>query len=242
MLLVNIHAYDTSEEDSSKSHNCWDDSDSDSSTDVINNCPKCGMYFSSEWLVNCHLAEYHHWCFMCSRGFSSANALQNHCNSSIHSNRTFDCPFCNRVFTAPSAIAQHIESGCHKINRHQVTAAVHALKIIPQISVQKRITGRISPPTKLFTYTATKKSFNGKEYECFLCHRTFRSLDALNRHLNSPAHDADEFKCPGCKKKFKLISGLVQHIESGSCGVAKFKAVANHFDSLTANFSRMLKM
>ena len=124
------------------------------------------------------------------------------------------------MFKSPSGIALHIESGCHKITRHQVTAAVRAMNIVPNLTI-KRITGPVRPSTSVTTYIATEASFNGTAYECYLCGRTFRKLSGLNGHLNSPAHDDDEFRCPGCKREFKLISGFVQHLESRVCGLAK---------------------
>jgi DNA-directed RNA polymerase subunit RPC12/RpoP len=137
-------------------------------------------------------------------------------------------------------MALHVESGCHKISRHHVTAAVHTLNIVPNITT-KRITGPMRPPT-LYTYIATKASFNGSAYECFICHKSFRTLAGLNGHLNSPAHDDDEFRCPKCKTGFKLISGFIQHLESRSCGLAKTTQIDNYFKKLTGRFSRLLTL
>jgi hypothetical protein len=156
--------------------------------------------------------------------------------------KTFDCLFCEREFRVPSAVAMHIESGTHNITRHQVTVAVHKLGIVPTISVDRRLEGPIEPPASIITYIATEESYNGVSYECYLCRSTHRTLAQLNRHLNSPAHDADEFKCPKCKTKFKLVSGLIQHIESSTCAIAKFKEVQSHFENLTDQFSRALKL
>ena len=36
---------------------------------------------------------------------------------------------------------------------------------------------------------ATMRSWNGMEDECFLCHSTFKTLDHLNQHLQSPRHE-----------------------------------------------------
>jgi hypothetical protein len=203
----------------------------------------------------------HNWCFPCSRDFATVQALNQvgqptptmtrlltsihqHCLSPAHNEeKNFDCLFCDRAFKTPSAVAMDVESGCHKITRHQVTAAVHKLKIVPTISVSRRLEGPILPPAVIVTYSATQLAFNGSAYECYLCHRTYATLGRLNAHLNSPAHDADEFKCPNskCKSEFKLISGLIQHIESGSCGLAKFKTVQSQFEKLTEQLSRTLK-
>lgn len=136
----------------------------------------------------------------------------------------------------------HIESGSHKITRHQVTVAVHKLGIVPTISVARRLEAPIEAPATIITYKATEEAFNGVSYECYLCGSTHATLGRLNTHLNSPAHDADEFKCPKCEAQFKLVSGLTQHIESGTCAIAKFKEVQGHFENLTDQFSRALKV
>jgi hypothetical protein len=162
-----------------------------------------------------------------------------HSSSRVHKSRDLNCPLCSKSFKVPSAIALHIESGaCHNISRHQVTAAVHSLKIVPTISISRRL-GGIGRAT-ITKYSATELAFNGSAYECYLCHRTFGILNSLNAHLNSPAHDADEFKCPKCKVAFKLISGLIQHIESEVCGMAKFKQVEDQTSALTSQFARLL--
>lgn len=149
---------------------------------------------------------------------------------------------CRHVQKSFWHIGMHIESGCHKLTRHHVTAAIHAMKIVPNLSI-KRITGPVEPPNTINTYMATEASYNGTTYSCFLCDKkTFKTLKALNGHLNSPAHDDDEFRCPKCKREFKLISGFVQHLESQACGLAKDGQVDNYFENLTGQFSRMLKM
>ena len=70
-------------------------------------------------------------------------------------------------------------------------------------------------------------AWNGSAYECYVCGRTFRSLDALNQHLRSPAHAEKKYHCPsawhGCGTEFKTLSGFCQHVESEQCGVWRFK-------------------
>ncbi|KAF8147723.1 hypothetical protein B0H34DRAFT_739078 [Crassisporium funariophilum] len=208
-------------------------------------------------------------CPPCDMAFFSLTALESHMNSSTHAyaydsdqydGRAYDdalddmgcdsdaegrhakCPFCESLFKSVSAVTQHIESGFHKITRHHVTAAVHAMNIVPNISI-KCIEGPPSLPDTT-SYIATELSFNGKFYKCYICKkkRKFSTLNALNAHLSSAAHDDDEFQCPKCKRKFTLISAFVQHLESPSCGLADTSEVDKYFNDLSGQFTRALKL
>lgn len=193
----------------------------------------------------CRASRRHQRCARCSRSFGSNQALRQHISSSsAHANRIFGCPFCSRTFKAPSALAHHIESGCHKINRHQVTAAVKQLKIVPEICINRGLIPQASTPPSVTThYIPATLSFNVPGYyDCYLCKKRFTAPHRLAAHLNSPAHDADQFRCPKCKKTFKLVSALTQHIESGACRLANLHEIEGHFDRLTAGLnSRLLR-
>ncbi|KAF8149339.1 hypothetical protein B0H34DRAFT_733337 [Crassisporium funariophilum] len=206
-------------------------------------CHGCSRSFGDIEALHQHLnSSKHNWCFSCARDFNTPTALAQHQNSSVHNGRHFKCPFCQSMFKSPSSIALHIESGCHKkITRHHVTAAIHAMNIVPDISI-KRIKGPVALPSTANSYIASEKSFNGSLYECFLCKRLFGTLVGLNKHLNSAAHDDDEFRCPKCKKEFKLVSGFVQHLESRCCGLAQTSEIENYFDELNGQFTRALKL
>jgi hypothetical protein len=109
--------------------------------------------------------------------------------------------------------------------------------MVPTISISRRIEGGTP---RVVSYYATERTFNGTAYECYLCHRTFRTLDALNTHISSPAHDANEFRCPKCKREYKLVSSLMQHIESEVCGIARFQTVGDLTRDLTDLFKKRL--
>ncbi|KDR70427.1 hypothetical protein GALMADRAFT_254864 [Galerina marginata CBS 339.88] len=205
-------------------------------------CELCDLIFVDVSSLNHHLSDIrkHNWCFLCSSDFRRAKSLRQHKRSLAHRVRSLKCPLCEALFKSPSGVASHIESGCHGYTRHDVTAAIHCMEVVPNISI-KRVTG---PPsnTTLLASVATQSSFNGKTYGCSLCRKKFRTLQGLNGHLNSPAHDEAEFRCPKCKTKFKLISGFIQHLESRSCGLAKTTEIKHYFEDLTGQFSRLLKM
>jgi len=158
-----------------------------------------------------------------------------------HHSSSCECPLCSKSFGAASAVAQHVESGaCHNVSRHQVTAAVKSLEIIPSITISRRLEWPVDGQFTIIRSFATQGAFNGFGYVCSICTKSFRTLGSLEMHLNSPAHDHGQFECPKCKKEVKLVSGLIQHIESESCGIAKFKEVRDIAGILMNSFSRRL--
>jgi hypothetical protein len=76
-------------------------------------------------------------------------------------------------------------------------------------------------------YVASEASYNGDHYECYLCHRGFRTLTALNQHLASPAHKQRIYHCFGrsCGREFTALAQLFSHLESESCGATRFGTV-----------------
>ncbi|KAG8878188.1 hypothetical protein FRB98_006332 [Tulasnella sp. 332] len=243
MRTAAAHREDGGDEDEQRG--VEEDRESDEGDIMDTHCESCDKDFVGREGLFHHLAKNskHNWCFACSRDFANKEALMQHSISRVHKAPDLKCPLCSSMFKIPSAIAQHIESGaCHNISRHQVTAAVHSLKISPTISVSHRLTQ--GPSTATANYQATERTFNALKnaYECYLCHANFRTLDRLDQHLNSPAHDKDEFKCPKCKKTYKLVSGLTQHIESEVCRVATFEALEDEVHQLSERVAKVLKI
>ncbi|KAF9553923.1 hypothetical protein CPC08DRAFT_210016 [Agrocybe pediades] len=222
-------------------------------------CSVCGKEFNKKKKLKAHLVSeansHSTWkCSICDRVFVTRELLKKHqlkkhkdSSSTISGNssdntaeRTFTCLLCPSSFHSPSAVAQHLESGCHaKFTRHHITAAVKSMGIVPQITVHQ-ITGPVAPPKQVVVPKATTSSWNGTQFQCFMCSRGFKSLVQLNNHLRSPVHDQKEFKCPKCKTKFALISGLVQHLESRACGLSNADEIINFYDRLSTGFSNRL--
>ncbi|KAF9554128.1 hypothetical protein CPC08DRAFT_197492 [Agrocybe pediades] len=227
-------------------------------------CTICGQEFEKQKALKAHFrseAKSHSsWkCSLCERVFTSRELLAKHQmkkhkvdpNRPSETNdgvvgapnpeiRTFTCFVCPSSFLSPSAVAHHLESGRHEhLTRHHITAAVKALDIVPQITV-RQITGPVTPPAPIVVHEATSSTWNGSEFQCFLCPKGFASLGGLNSHLNSAAHDEKEFKCPKCSRHFTLISALVQHLESHTCGLAQADEIINFYDRLADGFSNKL--
>jgi len=212
----------------------------------------CSRIFDNEHDLRQHKNDRHWYCESCDRIFDSENNLDTHLRSSIHMPRRFKCPGarCSSVFVSPAALISHCESGkCPSgVSREAIDLLVVTFDRNNVITNSNRLLkapdGSYVPPATMIVSSATKKSWNGAAYECVLCHREFRSLSALNSHLQSPAHADKIYRCPkghsGCGTQFKTLSGLVQHVESGSCGVRKFKKQIDNAVQSVANGLRKL--
>jgi hypothetical protein len=163
-----------------------------------------------------HDHEVHDYCTECGRVFQNQHSLRQHLDSKLHRPSNIVCPGrkCNRSF-----IDNFITNPSRLIGGPP---------------------GEYEPLMSASAW-ATERSWNGMEYECFLCHSTFKTLDRLNQHLQSPRHDEKIYKCPklDCRVEFVTLSALCQHVERGSCGVRMFKQVQNAMESLTRGFNEI---
>ncbi|KAL4815694.1 hypothetical protein BDW67DRAFT_191340 [Aspergillus spinulosporus] len=179
-------------------------------------CETCNRKFHTEEAAEQHmksLGHYRFYCKTCDRQFQNENNLQMHFNSQIHRGRQVQCPFCKARYTtaAPS------------LNRKSIYRLVRE-RDPHGIITHKQIGWRNEENA---TYSATVQAWNGAGYECYLCHRQFKSLTALNQHLNSPVHKQQVYHCPNgrCAKSFATLAGLFNHLESESCGHMRFENV-----------------
>jgi hypothetical protein len=112
-----------------------------------------------------------------------------------------------------------------KLNRETILLMVrrrdpHGVLTTKQIESDKK---------KDVTYSATKRAFNGSYWECYICHRHFTAINALDTHLNSPVHKGKVYRCPNskeeCGKQFITLAGLFNHLESEACAFMRFEKV-----------------
>ncbi|PQE28741.1 Zinc finger protein [Rutstroemia sp. NJR-2017a WRK4] len=151
-------------------------------------CDACySRFYTSKSREQHHAASHRdRYCVPCKRMFMNANNLMQHQHSRAHVGSTLKCPFCSATSATASGVVIHLESGsCSSgVNRQKINAEIRRL------DQNHVITNRLlTYPSSSTTTTATNRSWNGYAYECYLCSRQTASLDALNKHLNSPAHE-----------------------------------------------------
>ncbi|ELU45831.1 zinc-finger double-stranded RNA-binding domain-containing protein [Rhizoctonia solani AG-1 IA] len=235
------YAYNAHRRDSSSHYMCWKcDKDFQTSTRLDqhlrqssrhNYCTYCDEDFEDQDDLNEHYEDCHEFCHSCNM----------HRNSSIHRPRNITCPGNGRnaQFVNKSALLLHFEGGSCKsgLTRQKLNRLI----------AERDSSNFITNPNRLLTGStetwATQKAWNGHAYECYFCHKEFRSLAQLNQHLASPVHEQPLYHCPklghGCRAQFKTASGLCQHIEDGSCGVARFKAIQDSMEILVRGVRRI---
>ncbi|KAJ5522928.1 hypothetical protein N7494_013242 [Penicillium frequentans] len=89
---------------------------------------------------------------------------------------------------------------------------------------------------------------------CHKCDKVFKSLQSLDKHPISAAHEMRVFHCPvslllgdrrsGSTQSFTTISGLAQHVESKSCvgGIAMLRDAALYLESRFQQVGWMTKI
>jgi len=202
-------------------------------------CALCSKVFLNELGFHEHNRQSHPYCVECKRVFQSANNLRAHLNSSVHTPKAFSCG-CGQAYVSKSALLLHMESGYCKrgMNRQRLNDAIIALDRSNVITNPARLIG--GPGQHVHSW-ATERSWNGEAYECYFCHSTFRSLKALNAHLQSPRHEEKIYVCPksDCRQQFSVLSALCQHVESEKCGVVRFREVKAVMDSFVSGMRRL---
>ena len=157
-------------------------------------------------------------------------------NSKIHVGRGIVCPFCNSGFATVSGVSHHVESAaCPQappgMNRQTL------LRFLQTRDPRGFITNKQLEwhPEQNVEYSASQYAFNGRSWECYLCHKTYRTVASLNQHLNSPAHESKGYHCTNkarCGNEFVSLAALCNHLESESCGAMRFQQVGQKFPKL----------
>jgi len=144
--------------------------------------------------------------------------------SRAHQGTSVPCPFCRKAFVAASGLSHHLETG-------SCPSAPQANRNTIYQSIRQRDTAGVITKRQLEWYPShvevTESAWNGRGYECYLCHRVFGSAGALERHVNDGPHRDRLYHCPkaGCGREFRALAGLFNHLESEACGFTRFQVV-----------------
>ncbi|KAF9892329.1 hypothetical protein FE257_002106 [Aspergillus nanangensis] len=194
-------------------------------------CDTCSSTFTSQNAANQHMQDRGHWknyCAECDRRFQNENNLRMHLNSKTHRANSICCPFCKATYTVASGLIHHLERGscpaAPNLNRETI------LRFTRQMDRNGSITIRqIEWKDEEVSYSATDHAFNGTYWECYICHRMFKSHISPNQHLNSPAHKQNVYHCPNmksaCGKEFSTLAALFNRLESETCSFIRFEKV-----------------
>ncbi|SMR53152.1 unnamed protein product [Zymoseptoria tritici ST99CH_1E4] len=210
---------------------CWEHMDDEQHWGPRIECEACNAMFHSHQDARRHMDSLNHWrthwCRSCQRGFQNLNNLRMHQNGAAHRANSICCPFCQRPYTTASGVAHRLESAscpsAPNLNRESIYHAINRLDTRGAIT-NNLLTWNSSSNA---SYEATNATWNGRAFECYLCHRGFGSLGALNQHLSSPVHKQKVYHCfgRGCERQFTALAQLFGHLESESCGATKFADV-----------------
>ena len=148
-------------------------------------------------------------------------------HSRTHQGANVTCPFCKKAFTTASGVSHHLETGscpnARGVNRETI------FKALRDRDRDGIITKNLLEWHEGESSTwSPNQAWNGRGYECYLCHRQFRGTPDLEKHLKSPVHMQNIYHCPNkreCTKQFKTLAGMFNHLESESCGFIKFDGV-----------------
>ncbi|KAH9905221.1 hypothetical protein F4778DRAFT_698055 [Xylariomycetidae sp. FL2044] len=190
-------------------------------------CSICDETWPTDSQQTKHEHDEHNYCRICQRTFENYNNLKMHLNSRIHRGQHIQCPSCKSSYPTATGLTHHVETGscpnAPTINRDTLYKFVRSKD--PGGIITKNLIGWAGSTQ----YEASRRSYNAKRHgwECYLCHRLFKSLPSLNQHLNSPTHQETLYYCANrsCKKEFTTLAGIINHLESESCGCTRFENV-----------------
>ncbi|KAK0363552.1 hypothetical protein LTR02_006202 [Friedmanniomyces endolithicus] len=195
-------------------------------------CETCDDQYRTRAAVDEHMAKNGHWknyCSDCDRHFQSESNYRAHRNSRLHLGRSIPCPFCRAAHTTASGLLHHLETAscphARTLNRDRILQIVRERD--PHHLITNKQIGWHAEDSPSTTYSATDAAWNGYEWECYLCHRGFGTVRALDQHLNSSVHRQKTYHCPkaGCGREFAALAALFGHWESESCGFMRFEKV-----------------
>ncbi|KAF4894952.1 Zinc finger protein 26 [Colletotrichum fructicola] len=205
----------------------WAESSSNSSGGSEYDCyyDGCTECFDDEQELQDHEIHEHYYCSSCDRDFDNANSIKMHRKSKQHLGKKQPCYFCGKLYVTAAGIFYHLERGkCPKapLDRMKVYEAVKQRDPKGLITERLRQWSGRSPEATAASWNPSSKTF-----DCRLCGSSFKLLNSLNQHLQSPKHQEKAYHCPNqrCGEKFSEFAAFTEHLQSESCNYITFEAV-----------------
>ncbi|KAK0610195.1 hypothetical protein B0T17DRAFT_128730 [Bombardia bombarda] len=202
-------------------------------------CSVCPKTFPTTDIQKAHEVEDHLFCADCERYFYSLNNIKQHLNSKLHRGQHAECPFCRVCYTTAAGMTHHLERGaCPNAPNLDIDAVYDIVRRKDSRGIlTKKLVGYTGQPTGGYRVTGNA-AWNGRAWECYLCHHGFGSSHALEQHLNSGTHRQPLYHCPKdtCHMNFKTLAAIINHLESETCGAMRFETVQRRIgDIVTGN-------
>lgn len=161
-------------------------------------CPICNAKFKLQSKYDYHM-QTHLKCPVCARDIVGQYNLNQH--MFVHSNeKPIDCPKCGRGFKNQYHMKKHLERTHATFDN--VTCPICGKLFRREWALQLHMKGQ-HPETNASTAT--------REYECYICHKPYKSEPTLRSHL----YTHFRFKnllCQLCGKSFYCKSKLQKHL------------------------------
>lgn len=132
-------------------------------------------------------------CNICTKHFSSMNALRVHIRS-MHDGEIHQCSYCNQRFKYKGNVKRHI-------------ASVHEGVKYACLFCKACFTDKSA------LHTHNKNIHEKKIHVCQSCMRQFTDYSSLRRHIRN-IHEKATYSCPSCDKVFTDKNNLMRHIEN----------------------------
>ncbi|CAL8128950.1 unnamed protein product [Orchesella dallaii] len=207
-------------------------------SDVINQCPKCGLGFINRSHLELHQLLHTKptgmslnslgrvQCLACSKEFGKMEQFQEHFNTEHGFRLKFDCEKCGIDFKSFLALCVHMKTDLH----------LPPKVVVPKASAEKK----------------NKKALKKYDYSCEACGKLFTKLHTLQchlRHFHEYKAKVEEkiFRCCFCVRSFAFSQSCEVHMQemhknkivekAFQCDVDECKAAFENLDKLKHHLS-----
>ena len=220
-------------------------------------CEQCGVYLSSESLVQKHMLFHSgeisekYPCDQCDKAFHWVSQLERH--ASFHrGEKRFFCASCDYAATESAAVIKHRRSWHEGENAYQCHRCYSTFKDNERLKFHRNNECRKPIKCRLCHKTcATREEFlkhsfcltkRPKKHQCNVCGKVFAGRSLLKNHMFYHTHGVKKYACQDCDMSFDLSSSLMRH-RMKHTGERPFKcSICNYAATDMRNLKRHLSL